>query len=291
MQLTAPGYNRATLRGVLGFVLAAVLALAAPAVAAADEYVALGDSFAAGPLIPAQVPPLGCLKSNNNYANLAARDNPGYTLTDASCSGAETEDMTQQQNVSPDPNPPQFNSLKPTTDAVTVTIGGNDIGFSEIIDRCTSTTPHGSPCRNYYTRNGTDELTQRIAATAPKVAAVLRGIHRRSPQARVAVVNYAAIFPEEGDGCWPQMPVADGDVHYLRDKQKELNAMLATQAGANAASVVDWYTASIGHDACKPPLLRWVEPVVPVNAAAPVHPNLGGMVGISPQVSAFVRGS
>jgi hypothetical protein len=41
------------------------------------------------------------------------------------------------------------------------------------------------------------------------------------------------------------------------------------------------YTASIGHDACQPPVIRWVEPVIPVNAAAPVHPNLGGMMGAS----------
>ena len=52
-------------------VLIAMLALAAPA-SAATEYVSLGDSYAAGPLIPLQVPPFGCLKSNNNYSNLAA---------------------------------------------------------------------------------------------------------------------------------------------------------------------------------------------------------------------------
>ena len=47
-----------------------MLVLAAPA-SAATEYVSLGDSYAAGPLIPLQVPPFGCLKSNNNYPNLA----------------------------------------------------------------------------------------------------------------------------------------------------------------------------------------------------------------------------
>ena len=274
---------------IVGAVLAVGLTLGAPAAAQADEYVALGDSYAAGPLIPAQVQPFGCLKSNNNYANLAARSS-GHTLTDATCSGAETEDMTQAQGVTPGPNPPQFDSLKADTDAVTITIGGNDIGFSGIIDNCFSDSPEGSPCRDYYTRNGTDELSERIAATAPKVAEVLQGIHARSPQARVAVVNYAAIFPETGTGCWPQMPVARDDVAYLREKQKELNQMLATQAAANNASVVDWYTASIGHDACQLPVIRWVEPVVPVNAAAPVHPNLGGMLGVAPLVEQTVLG-
>jgi lysophospholipase L1-like esterase len=269
------------------FVLLWALASAAPA--AAQEYVALGDSYAAGPLIPVQVQPFGCLKSSNNYANLAALQT-GYALSDASCSGAETEDMTASQGVFPEPNPPQFDRLRADTDAVTLTIGGNDMGFSGIIDQCVSTSPEGSPCRDYYTRNGGDELSERIAATAPKVAEVLQGITARSPQARVAVVNYAAIFPETGTGCWPQMPVAEGDVPYLREKQKELNAMLATQAQSNGARVVDWYTASIGHDACQPPVIRWVEPMVPVNAAAPVHPNLGGMLGVAPLVADAVAG-
>jgi lysophospholipase L1-like esterase len=257
-----------------------MLALAAPA-SAATEYVSLGDSYAAGPLIPLQIPPFGCLKSNNNYAHLASRQ-LGLALTDPSCSGAETEDMTNPQNVDPDgPNPPQFDSLTRKTRIVTIQIGGNDIGFSSIARDCTSTTNEGTPCQDRYVHDGRDEISERIAATAPLVAAVIQGIHARSSKARVLFVNYAAILPDNGPGCWPQMPITDGDVPYVRAKQKELNAMVAAQAAANGAELIDWYAASIGHDACQPPVIRWVEPVVPVNAAAPVHPNLGGMMGAS----------
>ena len=272
-------------------VLIATLVLAAPAAAApSPAYVSLGDSYAAGPLIPLQVPLFGCLKSNNNYANLTAR-NLGITLKDASCSGAETEDMTSPQDVDPDgPNPPQFDSLTKQTRIVTLQIGGNDIGFTSIGRDCASATSNeGTPCQDRYVHDGRDEISERIQATAPKVAAVIQGIHQRSPKARVFVVNYAAILPDEGPGCWPQMPVTDGDVPYVRAKQKELNAMMATQAAANGAALIDWYTASIGHDACKPPVIRWVEPVVPVNAAAPVHPNLGGMIGASELLTAALR--
>jgi lysophospholipase L1-like esterase len=270
-------------------VLIAMLGLAAPA-SAATEYVSLGDSYAAGPLIPLQVPPFGCLKSNNNYANLAARD-LGFALTDASCSGAETEDMTNPQGVDPDgPNPPQFDRLTKKTGIVTLQIGGNDIGFSSIADDCASATSNeGTPCQDTYVHDGRDEISERIQATAPKVAAVLQGIHQLSPKARVLVVNYAAILPDEGPGCWPQMPITDGDVPYVRAKEKELNAMVAAQAAAAGAGLIDWYTASIGHDACQPPVIRWVEPVVPVNAAAPVHPNLGGMIGASELLTAALR--
>jgi lysophospholipase L1-like esterase len=261
-------------------VLITMLALAAPA-SAATEYVSLGDSYAAGPLIPLQIPPFGCLKSNNNYAHLAARQ-LGLALTDPSCSGAETEDMTNPQNVDPDgPNPPQFDSLTGQTRIVTIQIGGNDIGFSSVARDCTSTTNEGTPCQDRYVHDGRDEISERIEATAPLVADVIQGIHARSPKARVLLVNYAAILPDTGPGCWPQMPITDGDVPYVRAKQKELNAMVAAQAAANGAELIDWYTASIGHDACQLPVVRWVEPVVPVNAAAPIHPNLGGMMGAS----------
>jgi lysophospholipase L1-like esterase len=272
-------------------VLISILVLAAPAAAAPDPaYVSLGDSYAAGPLIPVQVPLFGCLKSNNNYANLTAR-NLGLTLKDASCSGAETEDMTSPQNVDPDgPNSPQFDSLTKRTRIVTVQIGGNDIGFSSIARDCANATSNeGTPCQDRYVHDGRDEISERIQATAPKVAAVLQGIHQRSPKARVFIVNYAAILPDEGPGCWPQMPITDGDVPYVRAKEKELNAMIAAQAAANGAELLDWYTASIGKDACKPPVIRWVEPVVPVNAAAPVHPNLGGMIGASELLTAALR--
>ena len=258
-------------------VVVVLVAVFAGAAEAAPRYTALGDSYAAGPLIPLPLPPYGCLKSSNNYAHLAQARLAYAEFADPTCSGAETDDMTQPQNVSPGPNPPQLNSLSADTALVTLEIGGNDIGFSSIAEDCFSPTPYGSPCRDMYVRDGQDEISRRIAETAPKVDAVLDGIRARSPQARILVVNYSAIFPHTGDGCYPQMPVARGDVPYLRAKQEELNAMLADQAAANGAGLVDVYAASRGHDACAPPGVRWVEPYVPVNAAAPLHPNLFGM--------------
>jgi lysophospholipase L1-like esterase len=262
--------------------LLAVFALAAPA-AAARTYVSLGDSYAAGPLIPLQIPPFGCLKSDHNYSHLAA-PSLRMTLRDPSCSGAKTDHMTETQNVDPGPNPPQFDSLDAKVQLVTVQIGGNDIGFSEIVRNCASTTsPNGTPCRDRYVTANGDEISQRIQAAAPKVAAVLQGIHARSPKATVHVVNYLPIFPEgplvQGapEGCWPQVPATAGDVPYLRAKHKELNAMLAAQADANRAGVLDAYTLGIGHDACRPPAIRWVEPAAPASPAAPFHPNLFGM--------------
>jgi len=252
--------------------------------ASAANWAGLGDSYAAGPLIPnQQLSPLGCLRSDHNFAHLAAAA-LGRSLADASCSGAKTDDMTAPQDVTPGQNPPQFNALTTDTQIVTLQIGGNDIGFTSILENCATANPFAHPCRDKYVVNDHDTLADKIAATAPKVATVLQGIHARSPGARVFVVNYAAILPETGSGCWPQVPIAFSDVPYLRSVEKNLNAMLAQQAAANGARIVDDYAASIGRDACKSSSTRWVEPLVPANAAAPFHPNARGEAGIAAEV-------
>ena len=281
-------------KGLLALLIAALLsALSATAAQAQapDEMVALGDSYAAGPLIPAPLPPFGCLKSSSNYGRLASVRVGASLYRDATCSGAETEDMTAPQGVSPTPNPPQFDRLTPTTTLVTLTIGGNDIGFSGIAENCFSQSSNsGTPCQDRYVTASGDEISQRIAETRPKVDAVLQGIKQRSPNAQVLVVNYAAILPHTGNtGCWPVVPISDGDVPYVRSKQVELNDMLAASAAANGAEIVDWYGASVGHDACQPPGLKWVEGAVPTSAAAPVHPNLLGMAGAASLVVAADR--
>jgi hypothetical protein len=187
--------------------------------------------------------------------------------------------MTQPQSIKFGANAPQFESLDTGTGVVSITIGGNDIGFSEVIESCVTLNPFSHPCIDKYNSGGHDILAERIAETGPKIASVLQGIHSRAPSARVFVLNYAAILPETGFGCWPQMPLGFLDVPYLRSTEKRLNSMLANRASANGATLVDWYTASIGHDACKSATTRWVEPLVPTNPAAPVHPNLAGMQG------------
>jgi hypothetical protein len=142
-------------------------------------------------------------------------------------------------------------------------------------------------------QNGNDMISRRIDETAEKVAAVIEGIRARtSPDpVRILVVNYSAIFPHAGFGCYPRMPVARGDVVWLRDKHLELNAMLADEAAAHGAGIVDVYGESVGRDACASSTMRWVEPYIPGNAAAPLHPNLRGMQAMAAMVVAATNPS
>ncbi|MDT0530281.1 SGNH/GDSL hydrolase family protein [Micromonospora sp. DSM 115977] len=263
-----------------------LLTLAAPANAAAPtgRYVALGDSYTSGPLIPTQVD-LNCLRSNRNYPSLVAASVGSSALADVSCSGATTEDILVGGSGALGISlPPQLSAVTPDTTLVTVQIGGNDIGFSGIITDCAEaslSSPLGSPCKNRYTAGGVDQLQARIAATAPKVTAVLQAVHRAAPGARVVVLGYPAIVPDSGYGCWPVVPIAYQDVPYLRSVHKSLNGMLASTAAANNATYADVYTPSVGRDTCKSSGTRWVEGLVPQNAAAPFHPNARGEQGMA----------
>lgn len=269
-------------------------ARAAALTTAAGPFVALGDSYAAGNLIPTSPTgtPLGCLRSTHNYSgDIEASDASSYV--DAACSGATTVDMTQSQSTTIGTNPPQLNSLAADDSIVTITIGGNDFGFSTVLKECatlSATNPLGNPCQQHYTSGGTDQLAAAVAATGPKVATVLQDIHARAPQARVFLVGYPDILPNTGTGCWPLVPLAHGDVPYLRSTEQSLNAMLSQEAAANNATFVDTYTATIGHDVCQPTGTKWIEGLVPTSPAYPFHPNKLGQQAMANQVQAAIAG-
>ncbi|MDQ3760266.1 MAG: SGNH/GDSL hydrolase family protein [Actinomycetota bacterium] len=281
-----PAYRRvvlaaaATMLALFGFPTAG----AAKTVRSPEHYVALGDSYAAGPFIPVQrADPIGCNRSTRNYPARLAEALRIRNYTDVSCSGATTENMTAAQPVPLGTNPPQFDALRPDTDLVTVTISGNDIGFADIVQTCArlgATDPFGNPCERAATAGGTDIYAQRIDATAPKLARVLEGIRARSPRATVLLVGYLRILPPVG-GCFPVFPIARGDVPYLDGVQQQFTAMLADQAFNEGVVFIDSYANSLGHDACQLPGVKWVEGTVPTSPAAPVHPNAAGMQAVA----------
>lgn len=268
---------------------ATLLALAAaPALAGAGtSYVSLGDSYTAGPFILpfASGAPLECLQSARNYPHLAAAA-LGLTLTDVSCSGATTENVTTSAQYSD--QPPQIDALSAATKVVTLGIGGNDKGlFLDTLISCGAEDlvfPFGTPCKDTYGH----KLAEEIAEDAPVVGAALAEIHSVSPSAQVFVVGYPDILPQSGN-CWPTVPLTTGDVAYLNGVEQELDAMLSSEAAANGDTYVNTYTPSIGHDACKSVSVRYIEPVIPESDAFSVHPNERGMEADATEVEAAMR--
>ncbi|MFG1613983.1 SGNH/GDSL hydrolase family protein [Nonomuraea wenchangensis] len=279
--------------------VALLLAVSPPAQAAAqnaaaqnDVYVALGDSAAAGPLIPDQVlPELGCWRSTRNYAHLTAQAIGARTLRDVTCSGAKTTHMYQSQSTDLGSVAPQLNAVTADTTLVTVQIGANDVGLTGFIEDCLNLLPPpvGDACNDDYIVDGQDSWRVKTDALRPRLTQLAGDIRARAPQARIFVVGYATYAPP--GGCYPRVPIIKADANYIRATLQYFNRMLAEQAAAAGVGFIDLQTPSVGHDPCTPPGTRWIEPYVPASAATPFHPNALGMRGFAAVVTAAVSGA
>lgn len=261
---------------ILGAVLLIALAApSAPALGSPLRYVALGDSYsAASGVLPLDLfAPPECLRSVRNYPHVIAADT-GAQLKDVTCGAAETSDFFESQYPGV---APQLNALKQDTQLVTMTIGGNDSGvFIDTILACgtagLSTLGQGSPCKDRYGSSFEDTIN---TVTYPALVKALNAVRAKAPAARVAILGYPWIMPASG-GCFTKMPIAQGDVPYVRGIQATLNDAVRRAAVATGSTYVDFSTVSNGHDACQPLGVRWIEPVLQGTNPVIVHPNALG---------------
>jgi len=267
-------------RRLVAVTIAALLAivLAAPAAQATVSplrYVALGDSYSAasGVLPPDPAAPPECLRSILSYPHVIA-GSTGAALTDVTCGAADTNDFFESQYYGV---PPQLDALGSDTQLVTMTIGGNDSNvFIETVLTCGTlgvlSLGQGSPCKDQYGSSFEDTIRN---TTYPSLVRALQAVRAKAPRARVAILGYPWIMPASG-GCFDKMPIASGDVPYVHGIQATLNDAVRRAAAATGATYVNLNTASLGHDACQPIGVRWVEPVLQGANAVIVHPNALG---------------
>jgi lysophospholipase L1-like esterase len=266
------------------------MCLTIPTQAQADSvlhYVALGDSYSAGSgVLPLDLSaPLECARSSVNYPHDLA-NRLGLDLTDVTCGGAKTQDFSGSQYPGV---APQLAALNDSTDLVTMTIGGNDSNtFIDAILACGSagiaTLGFGHPCQSLYgnTFDNTIDTT-----TYASLDATLAAVKAKAPNARVAIVGYPWIVPAQAvAGCYAKMPIASGDIPYLRDLEAHLNAAVQRAAADNGVTYVDMSAVSDGHDACEPSGTRWIEPLLFGTNYVPVHPNATGEAAMAAQVAA-----
>ncbi len=269
--------------------LSAVSANAAPvAVAPGSEYVALGDSAAAGPLIAPQDPGApGCLRSERNYPAVLAAQR-GLVLRDASCSSAKSSDVyaTSQRTLMGATVPVQTARLSARTRLVTVTIGLNDIGMFPIALSCVNL-PGTVPCSQRYRRGGGDGLMARIDGHGPGWGRMLEAIARSAPSATVVVVGYGTYI--RAGGCRSQ-PVRPADADYLRAVVTRANRVMAAQAARRGMAFVDIAPMSEGHDMCAPPSGQYFYGMVPAEVGVPLHPTAMGMTAIGRYLAQRVGG-
>jgi len=148
-----------------------------------------------------------------------------------------------------------------------------------------STLGQGSPCKDRYGSSFDDTIR---TSTYPALVKALQAVRAKAPRAKVAILGYPWIMPPSV-GCYPRIPVAVGDVPYVRDIEATLNDAVRRAAAATGVTYVDFSTVSEGHDACQPLGVRWIEPVLTGTNPVILHPNELGEFEMAAQTTTALR--
>lgn len=236
---------------LLAAALAVPLSACEKSASTQGEYVALGDSYTAGPLIGRADGRNGCVRSQNNYPHLLA-EKAELDLTDVSCSAAPTDAVEGEQKIRGRAIRPQIDAVDEKTDLVTIGLGLNDLGLSvRVFITCVqlgTSDPGGAPCTEADQAAGANNIQAALDQMAARIGGVVDAVQERAPDAQVVLVGYPTIFPEEGT-C-SDLGIAAADVPLVRHVVESINATQAAVAEDRGATYLDTATPSRGHDIC-----------------------------------------
>lgn len=234
---------------------------AAPAQAVDKEkYIALGDSYAAGqgagPYLDS------CYRSDNAYSELADVDKTVQLVVNAACSGKTTWDVVNTQ----------LRQLNKSTELVTITAGGNNLGFGQIITSCGAalSDPAAAPACDAATSAaaamiGSGQLTR-------DVISMIQSVKAAAPNARIVVTGYPYLYDPVAPNPADPLSLFINQATLLADG---LDASIAAAAAATGAQYVDVRAAFAGHG------VNSADPWINLDLANPAspdnfHPNAAG---------------
>jgi lysophospholipase L1-like esterase len=246
----------------IGALVAGALAATASA-AAASQYVALGDSYSSGVGTRVFYSESGsCKRSPQAYGPKIAAAK-GYTLSFQACSGAKTTNV----------NSSQLGTLSSATALVTITIGGNDAGFSNVILNCAL----------YYFTCGSaiNEANSYIANKLPGVLdTIYNNIRAKATTAKVVVLGYPRLFTAEGKTCNVNFLTSSNE-KKLNETGDKLDAAIKARAAAHSFTYVDPRAAFSPHEVCSSS--EWLN-----GQSNPIeesyHPNIAGQADFTSQI-------
>ncbi|WP_433281076.1 SGNH/GDSL hydrolase family protein [Pseudonocardia xinjiangensis] len=216
-----------------------------------SQYVALGSSFGAGPGVGTRAPdsPNLCIRSAQNYAHqLAAARH--LNLTDVSCSGATTQNVLHGGQYF---QPPQVDALRPDTQLVTVTVGGNDISYlGNLFAWSCQADRHRTPLAwrpAVCTVTSDADVDRELADLPTSMKQIATDVHQRSPHATLVFVDYTTVLPDTGS-CQDRLPITDQEVTRSRALAAQLAAITAAVARDSGALLIQASTITHGHDIC-----------------------------------------
>jgi lysophospholipase L1-like esterase len=231
---------------------AALLGLGAPAHAASVSYVALGDSYSAGDGAGGNSG--SCEQSPNAYAPLWAKAHAPASFTFAACSGATTTDVINGQ----------LSALSASTTLVSITIGGNDAGFSSTMETCVLSST--SKCESSVAAG-----EKVIAQTLPgRLTTMLSGIRAHAPSAKVVVLGYPEFYDLKASFC---LGLSSADHKALDGAADQLDVALQTAAASAGDTFADVRGQFSGHELCDG--AGWLNSVtLPIEGS--YHPTAAG---------------
>jgi len=253
-------------------VLVTPLISSGPAQASAPSYVALGDSYSSGTGTRSYISDgTSCQRATYAYPSLIAASR-GYALNFRACSGARIGDVTNSQ----------LGALSSGTRYVTISVGGNDAGFADVLTEC-ATPWWAGDC------NGAIDSAQSfINNTLPgRLSTLYTSIRSKAPNAKVVVVGYPRIFM--GEDCNAGTWFSPAEMTRLNQTADLLNSRTSTVAANKGFSFANPTSRFVGHAVCDD--VEWINGLSnPVSES--YHPNRAGHgSGYTPIVSPLLTGT
>jgi lysophospholipase L1-like esterase len=225
-------------------------AYAAPA---AVNYAAVGDSYAAGVGTQSSYDN-SCDRSSKGYPSLWAAAHSVSAFTDVACSGAKTSDVINSQ----------VGALSSANTVVTVTVGGNDAGFSSVMESCILGGDSG--CKTAVT-NAENYVNTTLPGLLDNTYNAIRG---HAPNATVYVVGYPHFY-QLGGSC--SVGLSDTSRSYINGGADTLDSAISAAAGRHGFRFVDVRSLFDGHGICSS---NWWLNSVTWPVVNSYHPNATG---------------
>src|SRR5580658_2175669 len=246
-------FGVAVLASSVGLIAASPAANAASAV----HYVALGDSYSSGVGAGDYISSSGsCDRSTNAYPEQWADANSPASFVSVACSGATTADVLSSQ----------VSALSASTTLVSITIGGNDAGFSSVMETCVLSST--SSCVNAVATAEafvTSQLPARLDTT-------LQTIRADAPSAKIVVLGFPDLYDLSKSGSCIGLSTKDRTA--LNDGADDLDGALQAAAQANHDTFADVRGQFAGHEICDSS--SWLHSVDIFAISSSYHPTAAG---------------
>jgi len=246
---------------------------------AGSGYVAMGSSFGAGPGLPPRVAgtPRAAGRSTVNYAHLVAAVG-GLRLTDVTFSGATTADLLGPRAGA---QPAQVDAVSADTRLVTITAGGNDIGYIGALTLASLPWPlRALPSARRSVADAVDPATMdvRFATLLASLASLVTEIRARAPEALIVFVDYLTILPPDDAAITGRPDSVTAD--WARETARRLSETFRAVSQAEGCEFIAVGHASRDHHAwaAEPWTQRFH---LSVRGGAPYHPNAAGMRAVA----------